>query len=187
MGRLLEIIERYSSDTNVNGTDKTTIHSYGPIYETLFDSLTPKTILEIGVYSGAFLRVLAEYYNTIEEIIGIDITLNNIKFPAEDPVKIYQLDGTNAQTAVTLGRRYDLIIEDASHHPEHQKMSLMIFADYLNPGGVYIIEDIAHPEIRESLQTIADVRGLEMEWHDLRSVKGRFDDILAVFRKPAAA
>lgn len=187
MGRLLSIIERYSSDTNVNGTDKTTLHSYGEIYETLFDSLTPKIILEIGVYSGAFLRVLAEYYNSAAEIVGIDITLDKIKFPAEDPVKIYQLDGTNAQTAVTLARRYDLIIEDASHHPQDQKTSLLIFSDYLNPGGVYIIEDIAHPKIRDELQTIADVRGLIMEWHDLRSVKGRFDDILAVFRKPGPA
>ena len=183
MGRLSDIIQRYSSDTNIDGTDKTTLHSYGDIYETLFDSLTPKSILEIGVFSGAFLRVLAEYYNSATEIIGIDITLDKIKFPAEDPVKIFQLDGTNAQTAVTLGRRYDLIVEDASHLPEHQKMSLMIFADYLNPGGVYIIEDIAHPELRQDLQTIADVRGLTMEWHDLRNVKGRFDDILAVFRK----
>jgi|Laugresbdmm110sn_1035088.scaffolds.fasta_scaffold59840_2 cephalosporin hydroxylase len=187
MSRFEQIIAKYSAYGNEQGTDKITVHSYGPIYEQLFasiNSIKPITILEIGIFSGAFLQVLAEYFTNAQEVIGIDITFDRIKYPVQEPIRIYEMDGTQPKTAEVLGRRYDLIIEDASHIPDHQIRTLEIFSDYLNPGGVYVIEDIADENMRSVLQKVADEKGLTMEWNDLRNVKNRFDDIIAVFRCP---
>ena len=39
------------------------------------------------------------------------------------------------------------------------------------------------PYLRNQLAATAAKHGLEMEWHDLRDVKNRFDDVVAVFRR----
>ena len=43
--------------------------------------------------------------------------------------------------------RFDLVIEDGSHHPVHQRNCLVETVPYVRPGGVYVLEDIhtAHP------------------------------------------
>ncbi len=38
--------------------------------------------------------------------------------------------------------RYDIIIDDGSHVPQHQIISLACLLPALNPGGLYIIEDL---------------------------------------------
>lgn len=37
--------------------------------------------------------------------------------------------------------------------------------------------------LRPQLEMVSKKHNLEMEWLDLRHVKGRFDDILAIFTK----
>jgi hypothetical protein len=43
---------------------------------------------------------------------------------------------------------FDMIIEDGSHQPEHQKLGLIHGLPALRPGGIYILEDVhtSHPE-----------------------------------------
>ena len=78
---------------------------------------------------------------------------------------------------------YDVIIDDASHLPEHQVASYQIFGPYLKKGGVYIIEDIHQDHatwIKTQLQQLVLQYNMRMEWVDLRHIKNRFDDIMAV-------
>jgi hypothetical protein len=49
----------------------------------------------------------------------------------------------------------------------------------MNPGGIYIIEDILNPEI--SLPFLRAIHP-NCEVIDLRAVKGRFDDMLLIYR-----
>jgi hypothetical protein len=46
-----------------------------------------------------------------------------------------------------LNTQFDLIIEDGSHKPLHQRNCLVEALPYVRPGGMYILEDIhtAHP------------------------------------------
>lgn len=187
--KITDIIKNYSQVDNAFGTDKITSHSYGDLYDIEFNALIEKeepNVLEIGIYSGAFLQVMSEFLPKAQ-IIGIDINTSNVKFGLNnDRIKIIHADGTLPSTAKTLGKSFDLIIEDGSHLPDHQIASLEAFAPYIKPDGVMIIEDIegSHENyVRPRLQDVATRSNLVMEWIDLRHVKNRGDDIVAMFRR----
>jgi 2-polyprenyl-3-methyl-5-hydroxy-6-metoxy-1,4-benzoquinol methylase len=192
---LRDFIAKYSAVANDNGTDKDTTHSYGPLYETLFSPVTHRSragedvrILEIGIYSGAFQQVLAEFIPNAT-IVGADITLANVKFGcSEKNVTMYQLDCTDPSAVTVLQARgpYDIILDDASHHPDHQVITFNLFAPLIGPNGIYIIEDIHQnhaDNVRYRLTELAEKHSFVLEWKDLRSIKGRFDDIVAVLRR----
>lgn len=187
--QLLDLFEKYSSVDNHYGTDKITTHSYGVLYTTIMAQYTnrPINILEIGVFSGASALVWSMYlpYATID---GIDITMDNIRFGLDNPrIRFQVIDGTQNDAPSKLNHQtYDIIIDDASHTPESQIASFGIFAKYLRTGGVYIIEDINGTytdNVREQISNIATENQIEVEWNDLRNLKGRFDDIVAVMYK----
>lgn len=184
----MEVMNKYSGDTNYTGTDKITGHSYGPIYEKIFAELAGRQnlkILEIGVFSGAFTQVLHELFPSAE-IYGVDVTLNNYLFPKDNPkIHLFEMDGTKQDTADFLNESFDLIIEDGSHMTVHQKKSLDVFAPYLKKHGIYITEDImqGNPELKKDLETIGLKHNLRMQWIDMTPKKNRVDDIVAIFRK----
>lgn len=189
-----DIIEKYSYRQGVQfGTDKMSMHSYFDTYDALLSKLRSRPgvkILENGIQTGAFLRTLAEYLPQAE-IYGVDITLDELKYcNTNDPrIHLYEMDGTLSSTAMHIGENFDVIIEDASHIPEHQVASLDAFAPYIKEDGIYIIEDIngAYVEyLQEKLATIATKHGLTMEWKDMRQKTGLFDDIMVIFKRVAA-
>lgn len=185
---VMNFFNRYSAEENTDGTDKTTTHAYGDLYSKLFEPYrySAKNMLEIGVYSGASVLAFAEYLENAQ-LDGIDITFDNIKFGKNHPrIKYHKVDGTTNEARKLFGnKKYDIILDDGSHMPEHQIASFKVFAPMLNKGGMYIIEDINENyvnQLKKELNIIAENNGLTMDWHDLRSIKGRFDDIVAVFR-----
>ena len=181
---ILKIFESHEPSPFL-GTDKDTNHSYGHIYNRLFTPYRKKwkTILEIGTCSGAFATVLYHFFEEAD-IHAIDLDLDTVKFGKDIPyIKFHSMDGTDENAPIKLGLKYDLIIEDASHIPADQIRSLDLFAPYLNDDGMYIIEDIADHSIQTKLSELADRHGLKMEWIDIRHIKHRYDDCLAVFTK----
>ncbi len=190
-----DVLGKYSTAVRQGGTDKTTTHSYGPLYDELTRGWrdTPVDILEIGVQHGPFLHALAEYLPHAR-IVGMDIDASRL-----DPhldwtnprITVHEVDATTPEALGVLpsDATFDLIVEDASHLPEHQKAHLDLFAPRLKPGGTYVIEDIdgMHERwLHRDLGDIAAKHGLRMTWKDLRHAKGRYDDILAVFTAPLA-
>lgn len=173
------------------GSDKITHHSYGEIYNKeigRLESLEDVRILEIGIMSGAFLQAVAEHLPHAN-VYGMDISLD-LLYPRWnwDHPRIHTvcMDGTTPEAPSAVQGPFDLIVEDASHRPHDQVASLRVFAPHLKPGGTYVIEDInqEHAQwLQPELERAAQEHGLEMEWMDLRSVKGRFDDIVAIFRR----
>lgn len=190
-------LARYASHHNESGTDKNTSHAYGPLYSRLFAPLrdTARAVLEIGVYSGASALAMADFFGAAQ-VTGVDITLQNLRFGRFHPrISFRQLDGTLPDApAVLLGGEpggfWDVVLDDASHRPEDQVASFRVWGPHVAPGGIYVIEDIdgAHADaVRAGLEGAASqLGGFEaVEWHDLRSVKGQFDDIVAVVRRRA--
>ena len=196
-----ECLGRYAADHNDNGTDKTTSHAYGPLYTNVFARLVRaraeqgrvvQRVLEIGVYSGAACLAFADFFEAAT-VDGLDIDLKQLKFGLDHPrIKYWEGDGTSASVARQLseqrdGGKYDVILEDASHFPEHQVMALDAFAPILADGGVFVIEDIEGKYagfLHDRLAEVAQRHGMKsMEWTDLRHVKGLSDDIVAVFWK----
>ena len=170
----------------MNGTDKVTIHSYGEVYDRVLapHKETATSVLEIGVFSGASAVVWSEYFSNAQ-IHGIDITMAMVKFGLQNPRIHYRVvDGTRDNAPELLDNNtYDVIIEDASHLPDHQIATYRVFAPYMKKGGVYIVEDIHEQHaarVKNELQNLAEKNNMRFEWIDLRHVKGRFDDIMAV-------
>lgn len=183
------VLKKHSSAVhNHEGTDKTTTHSYGPVYERIIQELEGRDnlkILEIGIMSGAFIQVLHELFPDAE-IYGIDVSLSAYKYPKNNPkIHLYEMDGTRKETAESVDQVFDLIIEDGSHLVEHQKKTLDVFAPYLKNNGIYITEDIVqgNEKLKTDLQLIGSKHNLKMQWIDLTYKKHRYDDIVAVFTK----
>lgn len=187
-------LARYAAAHNDHGTDKTTSHAYGPLYSRVLAPYrdTARRVLEIGVYSGASVLAMADYFHRAR-VVGLDVTLANVKFGRGHPrITLRQLDGVSSDTPRLVGgaEPWDVVLDDASHRREDQIEAFRVWGPLVAPGGVYIIEDIDGREddaapLRDALSAeCLRLGGYEpLEWHDLRAAKGQFDDIVAVMRR----
>ena len=157
MSNLTELMNR-------NGSDKGSgHHNYTDTYPIFLDKFRYKkfNLLEIGIGSnntsilsnmsgtpggytpGSSLRGWSEYFPNAH-IYGCDID-KDILFQ-KDHISTFWLDQTDSMSItnniIKVDRTYDIIIDDGLHHfPTNWNLVKMIFGK-LNPGGVYIIEDI---------------------------------------------
>lgn len=124
-------------------TDKSTnIHGFTKKYEQYFEPLrqTPLKLLEIGVQSGASLRMWKHYFPNAQ-IVGLDYYPVDVM--EEDRIKIVQGESSNkkALEEVLLHGPYDIIIDDASHQNEPTLKCFEYLFPRMKPGGIYVIED----------------------------------------------
>ena len=114
-------------------------HGYIPIYEEIFEKLRNKELrlLEIGVFEGESLKMWREFFLK-GKIVGVEI----------DPKRCSNIEGCEVINADatkyfqgSAGPR-DIIIDDGSHKFEDILASFNLLWPSLNPGGVYVIEDI---------------------------------------------
>lgn len=101
-------------------------------------------VLEIGVYSGGSLGMWKEYFGPGCRVYGVDI--------AED-CRCYEDERTTILVGDQSDRAFwervrrevpplDVVIDDGSHIPDHQIVSLEELLPHLRLGGVYLCEDI---------------------------------------------
>ena len=184
----VELANKHGAIYTTEGTDKNTTHSYGHIYEMLFAPIknTVTSILEIGFDSGKSLQLYSEYF-TNARIYGIDIAdrclydvkqINRIQMIFGDAKLPYIINHFN--------KKYDIIIEDASHTLEDQIQHFKDYCHFVSPNGYYIIEDVTGDNadnLKIALESIAKANGFSLGILDLRTVKNQFDDILFVFKR----
>ncbi len=140
------------NDTLTTGSDKQYWHRYVPFYEVELAKLKQcNTILEYGIFKGDSVRWLREEYPTAEIFAG-DILPLQPEWPIGDKITYFEIDQGKMDTIqsmfLSIGKKLDLIIEDGSHLPQHQKNCLVESVKHMSPGGVYILEDLhtSHPE-----------------------------------------
>lgn len=179
MKNLQQVYEKYADWT---GGDKGTNHSYIDVYEKEMTQTKNISLLEIGVQFGHSIKMWQEYFEN-SWIGGIDITLQHLAF--EGMENVYLCDGTDkAQISKTLkNRKFNYIIDDASHTLEDQINSFDIFYPKLKDGGKFFIEDIANDNNLRKIKSHFSSQDIEYKVYDLRYVKGRFDDIMIVATK----
>ena len=136
------------------GSDKCAWHSYGRIYDALFEGATVRKVLEIGIgyvgllgaayENGASLRMWAEYFPDAE-VYGLDIRPDALV--NEGRIHSYACDQGSMPSLLmareSVGTGFDLIVDDGSHQPEHQVLTAQVFWPCVAPGGRYVIEDVA--------------------------------------------
>jgi hypothetical protein len=176
---LLESYQKYCGHDGYG--DKGTAHSYIDVYNKIFHEHKTKDIslLEIGVLRGHSLMMWADFFED-SEIIGLDVQ-NFLEF-ADDTFAFHICNGTSkSELEGCLGdKTFDYIIDDGSHQIIDQVKSFKFLFERIRPGGVYIIEDIQNLDSdRDLLLTLHD----HVEIYDLRPMKNRWDDVLAVVKK----
>jgi hypothetical protein len=125
-------------------TDKSSlVHDYANRYEQHLDSYRqlPIRILEIGVQSGASLRMWKEYFPNAQ-IYGYDYY--DCDPFEEDRVTLFrgaQMD-TKALEKVGQTGAFDIIIDDGSHKNADIMNCFKYFFPRLAPRGLYVIEDM---------------------------------------------
>jgi hypothetical protein len=133
-------------------SDKAGNHRYVDHYDRHLRHLRrrPVRVLEIGVggyesrtWGGASLRMWRDYFPR-GEIHGVDINDKEIDEPR---IWVHRGDQSDAEFMRRLGREhgpFDVIVDDGSHVNAHVRASFAaLFSDHLQPGGFYVIEDMA--------------------------------------------
>jgi hypothetical protein len=128
------------------GTDKGTgHHGYTDLYDWYFAPIRyfPFKLLEIGVGSGASLRMWEEFFPNAN-IYGIDINAD-CKEHETERIKIFighQADKKFLDEVLGEIGSPDIVIDDGSHRPQHQVASMRKIFPHVQHGGTYAIEDI---------------------------------------------
>jgi hypothetical protein len=135
----------------MENSDKYYWHRYIEEYNAVFREIkTPANILEFGILKGDSIRWLLGKFPAAN-IYGADILPTQDSWPKSDRTKYFQMDqgqvGLIEKLFNTIPEKLDLIIEDGSHLPQHQKNCLIEGLKNINSGGVYILEDLhtSHP------------------------------------------
>jgi hypothetical protein len=165
---LCELFKKYGSDKC-----EEYFHTYSPHYYNLLSENREDVsiVVEIGVGNvalmtagivpkekympGASLRAWSDFFPNAT-IFGLDI--NTIDFFEHEKIKCVWSDQSNSealkdtmesirQSLHVKNLQIDLVIDDGSHQSDHMILSFNTLKNYLKPGGVYIIEDIADPDL----------------------------------------
>lgn len=128
------------------GTDKVLHHGYQRFYPQFLAPLRLRTepfgIVEIGYGEGQSISLWNNLFPAAQVYcLDRDISLQGDRFTV---LKVDQSDPEAVEQALQLiPHPVPLIVDDGSHYPAHQLSSFSIlFAALLEPGGVYVIEDI---------------------------------------------
>lgn len=117
------------------GTDKLS-HGYIDFYEQNFPK-NPKKLLEIGVKTGASIRMWQKYFPETQ-VHGLDLFMEH-PIPDIPGVKFWQGNQCDWRLLEELRREsFDVIIDDGSHNSRDQMISFF----GLYNGKHYFIEDL---------------------------------------------
>jgi SAM-dependent methyltransferase len=140
---LVEIGRRICADADPAAK---TLNIYA-IYDRYFGNFSDRaiTLLELGVHTGESLKVWASYFPR-GTIIGVDIIENRVDFSAYPNIVFERGDQTDPDRLKEIclahaANGLDIIVDDASHFGHNSAASYATLFAYLNPGGLYIIED----------------------------------------------
>lgn len=183
MGKLDQLGVKYKADKSSK------FHNYLDFYQAqLPDRSFKGRLLEIGVMDGASMKMWREFYPDAE-IVGIDIKpmdfMHNDDWKVPETVKLITADATDPKQCKKLGM-FDVIIDDGGHYMSQQQKSFEIFYyNQLNPGGIYILEDLWTSYIDyyqdAPLTTIEYLKDLETEGMKMTYFRHKHDGIKKVF------
>ena len=101
-------------------------------------------IMEVGVYSGGSLGMWRRYFGPTSMVYGVDIEPACRSYAGEG-VEIIIGDQSDPAFWADVRAKVqpvDIFIDDGSHLPDHQILTLCEMIGHLRPGGVYVCEDL---------------------------------------------
>jgi glycosyltransferase involved in cell wall biosynthesis len=162
VSNLCEIAMQFNSDKCPYSKETTSghRHPYTPVYDTLFSSLRTQSIniAEIGIEKNDSINIWRKYFPNAD-IYGfeyneqylqeaINQNLSNVYYE-----KIDVKDANNIRkTFQTINKKYDILIDDSTHLFEDQIRVIQNSIEYLNEGGILVVEDIFRNRSEEDYQ-----------------------------------
>lgn len=151
------------------GTDKASGgHGYLEFYELHLAHLRDceMTLLEIGIGDGASLKMWRDYFQR-GRIIGMDNDRGKLRFvEPHGRIEIVIGDQADVEHLDRVARdfgRFDVIVDDAGHQCDEQILSYRTLLPALNPGGLYILEDIGGSP---TIEMLSDMSHKVMNGHE---------------------
>jgi SAM-dependent methyltransferase len=142
------------------GTQTGAAHGYSLIYDSLFAALRDRPrfdLLEMGLAIGGpelggsidrnvtaspSVNMWIEFFPHAH-ITGFDISdFSSIQHDRFTFLRGDSGKREDVERIKSVGRQFDVILDDASHASYHQQLGLAVLFDSLKPGGLYIIEDL---------------------------------------------
>jgi predicted O-methyltransferase YrrM len=141
-----KVLQELNRETNLKVMQPRMLsgHYQGQLLQFLVEMIRPKTILEIGTYTGYSAIAMAQGLNENAELITIDVNQELEKMidlyiqKASLKEKIHQITGNALEIIPTLDKTFDLVFIDADKRNYKNYLDLTI--DKVNTGG-YIITD----------------------------------------------
>lgn len=161
-------------------TDKGTLHDYiNAYYTSEFEDKreSVKNVLEIGVFNGGSLRLWKEWFKNAN-ITGMDVNMPD--FVAQEGIEIIVKDAYSQEAINEIqDDTYDYIIDDGPHTLHSMIIAVKKYLPKVKQGGKLIIEDVQDIQWVNILEEVIDIN-IASEWNtiDMRSNKGRYDDII---------
>ncbi len=150
---------------------------YFDIYERHFKPFRYQSprILEIGVSHGGSLDLWQEWFGPGAHITGVDID-PRVKALAKRDIEIRVGDQGDPNFLGKLADNdgpFDIVIDDGSHRPAHQLLTLQKLWPAMNTNGEYLVEDL-HTNYRQEYDG-----GLRRSDTFIEFVKPLIDDLHA--------
>jgi hypothetical protein len=130
-------------------SDKIYWHKFINFYEHhLPNEIT--SMVEIGIFRGDSIKYWRNKFKNAK-IYGIDVIPIQPEWPQDENIKYIQADQSDINSLTNAFKQiendFELVVEDGSHHPLHQKTTLMYVMSILKENCFYILEDIhtSHP------------------------------------------
>ena len=169
-------------------TDKNTVHSYLPLYQTLLigKKESAKNVLELGIWNGGSIKMWNDFFsNAVVHALDIrsaDLVWDEIK----NKERIVLYTGVDAYSPefvqtnfVEKNVKMDFLLDDGPHSLTSMISFVKLYLPLMADDGIFIIEDVQDIKWIQILENeVPDEMKPFVKWYDLRSVKGRYDDIV---------
>ena len=124
--------------------DKGTFHSYIDIYNDIFSQFQDVefNFLEIGILNGKSVHLWNDYFEKAN-IFAVDINNKDHLNLQNSRTFIFHDDATKSTFLEKIkNKKFKIIIDDGSHQLNDQISSFYLLKDFIEDGGIYIIEDV---------------------------------------------
>jgi len=175
-------------------TDKNTIHSYLPLYQTLLISKkeSAKNVLEVGIdRAGGSIKLWNDFF-TNANIYGLDtLSMNDIWDELKHKKNIILHTSSNAynneffiNNFLNKNIKFDILLDDGAHTLETMIIFIHLYSQIMTDDGILIIEDVQSWDWIDILKNnVPEHLKKFIKIYDLRSNKGRYDDIVFTIDK----
>lgn len=158
-------------------TDKETTHSYlSGFYERALAPYRyrPAVVVEVGIWSGGCIELWLKAFPQAT-IWGIEACIRD----DVDPTILPHVVQENAYTPSCANRfsktGIDVFIDDGSHLIVDQLQAMQLYLPQMNPGGLFVIEDVQSDADFAQLTALGST--FKLPWGEYRTDKQRDDRI----------